>query len=312
MAKPCILAPEAAARLLRGRVQALRKPVDAVQAEDADGIHDMRVASRRLRAVLGEHRAVFAAQPFKSLRKKIRNITRSLGVARELDVTLDILEKRRTEFHGLARHALVYAVRRLRMTRREQSEAVAQSAAWVGSPELDRALMDLFEGLGAQSACYIREAARNLKQQYQAVYRLYGLWKGVPSEEVLHRIRICLKKFRYTCESYGPLYGARMKDFLQELKAAQEALGTWNDYRILRNHLRALEPEAPPRAKEGFPALLPAIETDVAKYLDAFAEGAKTFFSHERAGEILDFLGRPEMACCRSTRPDPQALDEAY
>lgn len=312
MAKPCLLAQEAAARVLRRRVQALRKPIEAARAEDADGIHDLRVASRRLRAAFAEHGAVLSARPLKSLRKEVRAITQGLGVARELDVTLGIIEARRREFQGAARLAIIYTVRRLRKERREHASAVARAADVADAPEFARNLMALFESLGVQQACYVKEASASLRGQYQAIYRLYGLWRGVPSDEVLHRIRVCLKKFRYACESYEPLYGPPMKDFLQQLKAAQEALGTWNDYRIVRDRLRAIAPEAPPRAKEGLPVLIAAFEENVAVSLDAFAESARESFSHVRTRETLEFLAHPEMSCCRSAPLDFEMLDAAY
>lgn len=312
MAKPCVLAPEAASRLLRRRVKTLRKTVDAVRAEDVEGIHDMRVASRRLRATLAEHRAVVDKAPLDAFRKQVRNITRLLGTARELDVCLEVLEDQRPRFHGPPRYALLYVVRRLRAKRQAEADAVARCADAVCAPEFDRNLMALFESLKPQGPCYIKVAMRNLKDRYQSLYRLYGLWESVPSDEVLHRIRVCFKKLRYTCESYRPLYGEPMAAFLPELKAAQETLGIWNDYRVLRDYIVDLQDDAPPKAKEGTPAFLAATDAEVARYLEAFPESTRAFFSHQRARQILALFEKPQMPCCRSKVPDLEALDKAY
>jgi len=312
VAKPCMLAPEAAARLLKSRVRALRNPIEATRTQDPDGIHDARVASRRLRAALGEHEAVFARSAFRPFYKDVRNITRLLGVARELDVTLGLLESARRTLHGAPRWALGYVVRRLRAMRADETAHVIEGVDLATSPNFDRALMALFEGLRPQSACYVKNAVVNLQGDYQSLYRIYGLWETVSSEDILHRIRIGFKKLRYTCELYAPLYGEPMELFLRDLKQAQEELGTWNDYRVLRNYVAAQRADATPRAKEGMPALLALIEGDVRRHLDAFAASSQAFFSHQRAREILNLLGKPQMACCRTKMPDPEALDLLY
>jgi len=302
LSRDCTLAAEAASKGLKRRVQALRAPIEAIRRGDPDGVHDMRVASRRLRALLREQQDVFVKRCVRQFRNEVRDVTRVLGTARELDVTLDILAAQRKRFHGPARHALGFAVRHLRAKRAAENEGIAPCIQWVSSAEFDHRLMELFENLRAPRACLRDRAIGNLTDNYHSLCRLHDLWEGLRSDEILHRIRIRFKQLRYACEVYEPLYGEPMKAFLEELKTAQEALGAWNDYRVLCTYLAAATPETPPRAAEGAPALLEAFRKEVERYLREFRASAQTFFSPEKMQEVQEFLKAPEKTCCRKKR----------
>jgi len=299
VARNCVLAAEAASKGLKRRVQALREPSKAIAQGDPEGIHDMRVASRRFRALLKEHRCAFGKKPLKSFRDEVRDVTRVLGTARELDVTIRMLSGQRRRLHGPPRYALSHALRQLRAKRDAENEGIAKCVQWVSSAEFDRRLMSVFEGLQAPPKCIRDEAIENLKTYYQSLCRLYDLWKSLSSEEILHRIRIRFKQLRYACEVHEPLYGERMKAFLDDLKSAQEALGFWNDYRILCDYLAKVAPNASPKAAQGMADLMGAFQQGIARHLEDFKSVAETFFSTEKTQQALDFINTPETICCR-------------
>jgi CHAD domain-containing protein len=58
----------------------------AVTGEDADAVHDMRVASRRLRAALEIFQDVFAPKQYRTLRRDVKRVADALGSVRDLDV----------------------------------------------------------------------------------------------------------------------------------------------------------------------------------------------------------------------------------
>jgi CHAD domain-containing protein len=58
--------------------------------------------------------------------------------------------------------------------------------------------------------------------------------------EALHRLRIDCKKLRYATEFFAPLYGERMVDFTQHLKALQDLLGTLHDTAVIADLHRDL------------------------------------------------------------------------
>ena len=299
MARNCLLAVEAASKGLKRRVQALREPSQAISQGDPEGIHDMRVASRRFRALLKEHQGAFEKKPLKLFRNEMRDITRVLGTARELDVTIAILSSHRKRFHGPPRYAVSYALRQLRAKREAENEGIAKCVQWVNSADFDRRLIAVFEGLGPPSKCIRDHTIQNLKTYYQSLCRLYDLWKSLSSEEILHRIRVRFKQFRYACEIHESLYGERMKAFLGELKSAQEALGSWNDYRILCGYVESVAPNASRTAAEGMPEIMNAFRQNVGRSLQEFETVAQPFFSPEKTQQAFEFINAPETPCCR-------------
>ena len=60
----------------------------AIEGVDIEFVHDMRVASRRLRAAMDNFAACFEKEPFKKHYKQIRTITRTMGAVRDLDVLI--------------------------------------------------------------------------------------------------------------------------------------------------------------------------------------------------------------------------------
>lgn len=67
----------------------------AVEGADPEGVHDVRVASRRLRAAMDVAGACFPAGWYKPLHRTAKEITDALGEVRDRDVTIDILRQDR-------------------------------------------------------------------------------------------------------------------------------------------------------------------------------------------------------------------------
>lgn len=60
----------------------------AIDGTDIKFVHDMRVASRRLRAAMDNFADCFQKEAFKKHYKQVRTITRTMGVVRDLDVLI--------------------------------------------------------------------------------------------------------------------------------------------------------------------------------------------------------------------------------
>src|SRR5262249_19016414 len=78
---------EAGRQVLAHYIAKLLEPEEPVRKGEAgEAIHDMRVASRRLRSALDIFGAYFQKGALKRYRKELRRIARSLGEVRDLDV----------------------------------------------------------------------------------------------------------------------------------------------------------------------------------------------------------------------------------
>lgn len=68
-----------------------------IDGSDIEALHDMRVASRRVQAVLKIFRGVFPKKKFKAEYNELRMLIRSLGEVRDYDVFIDKIEKLKKE-----------------------------------------------------------------------------------------------------------------------------------------------------------------------------------------------------------------------
>ncbi len=81
-------------QVIANSLQDMLSHVSGVRAaDDIEAVHDMRVASRRLRAALDVFSPAFTDPQFPRFIRDVKGITDALGVARDLDVMIDDLEK---------------------------------------------------------------------------------------------------------------------------------------------------------------------------------------------------------------------------
>jgi CHAD domain-containing protein len=97
----------------------------AVEGKDIEGVHDVRVASRRLRAAMDVAAPAFPASWYKPLHKVAKEITSELGEVRDRDVMLEYLGNERAaappnERPGIDR--LIARIDRERIAAREEME----------------------------------------------------------------------------------------------------------------------------------------------------------------------------------------------
>lgn len=77
-----------------------------IKGDDIEYLHDMRVASRRVQAVLKIFRGAFPQKEYIKEYRQIRTLIRALGVVRDYDVFIAKLEKFRTLNEGADNKAL--------------------------------------------------------------------------------------------------------------------------------------------------------------------------------------------------------------
>ena len=284
------LAVETAAFTVLTRVAILRQQIPMVRDQDVDGVHDMRVASRRVRSALSEFKPLFRPAARKVFHARIKQVTQLLGRPRELDVHLHILEQHRLEENGSTTSALHSAIEHIRGERLAQSKMCVQAVELVAANELDRELGALLVTARRNAAGYTENIGNRLKKRFTRLCAQYDTWEAAETREQLHQVRIAFKKFRYACEVFSPFYENEMKSFIKELKKVQEHLGQWNDSRVLSDELAALAKEAPNDQREGLLTLHNMFEDHMDAYLAQFHGVAVDFFTPESREQVAAFL----------------------
>lgn len=221
-----------------------------LNSDNPEGVHQLRVGVRRLRAVIGSFRRVIDNTAFDFLRKELRWLQQKLGPAREWDVfiheTIDPLQPRMPgeSSLGTLREAAQEAQDRGYREARETLMAgrytalMLQLALWLdkGSwmPPADGGESD------PRATSVLEFAAQVLEMRDRKLRKLAGKSRRLREEE-LHKVRIRAKQTRYPAEFFRSLFpAAAVKRQLEALEAIQDALGSLNDAVVGRHLLKHL------------------------------------------------------------------------
>lgn len=94
--------------------------------EDVEAVHKMRVASRRLRAILDAFESCSDPRVFKRLYRKIKEAADNLGAARDTDVMLQNLQAQMEQMTDEDRSGVQWLIERLKDYRQQRQQALEQ------------------------------------------------------------------------------------------------------------------------------------------------------------------------------------------
>jgi CHAD domain-containing protein len=118
----------AGARIVRMRADELFSHGDEVlDTADIERVHDMRVASRRLRAVLEIFEPVFPQGDFKTVLRDVKALADALGERRDPDVHIDAMQELEAAMQAANRPGIEALVKRQR-ARQAAGNATLQTA----------------------------------------------------------------------------------------------------------------------------------------------------------------------------------------
>jgi hypothetical protein len=111
--------------------------------EDIEALHDMRVATRRLRAALEVFEPCFPRHPFRRALKDVKRLADALGERRDRDVQIEALERYAGARDGEERAAVLGFVDRLREEQAAANSALAQTLEEAQGSDLHGRLQEL-------------------------------------------------------------------------------------------------------------------------------------------------------------------------
>ena len=209
------------------------------EGDDPEGIHQARVALRRLRSALQLFRPVIGAAEIEPLKHRLRALGNAMGPARDADVFIDEMlgpvataMPQETSLAVLKQAAEAwrregYAEARMTLDGPEATEMALSMGHWIAlrgwrqqpySPTvewLDRPMVDLADQL--------------LQRRLRAVLKRGRGFANLPAD-ARHEVRIAMKKLRYAVDFCAPLYPSpATKLFFKHLKRLQSLLGHLQD-----------------------------------------------------------------------------------
>jgi CHAD domain-containing protein len=217
------------------------------KGEDIEELHDMRVATRRMRAGFEVFGDAFTPKALKNHLKGLRATGRSLGSVRDLDV---FMEKAEHYLDSLPpeKHADLEPL--LTSWAQERETARTQMVAYLDSEKYASFKKNFYEFLSTPGAGTPRKAdagllpnrvseiAPVLVYSRLAAVRAFGAILENATLEQFHALRIEFKKLRYTVEFFREVLGEESKAVINELKAVQDHLGDLNDAQVAAQLLR--------------------------------------------------------------------------
>ena len=233
---------EALQRIGIACLERLLRNEGAVRRRSTEGIHQMRVAVRRLRAVLSAFSRMLPTEQRRLASQELRWLADALGPARNLHVfahgLMGRVPARLVEPAGLK--ALAAAVERRRKASYTAAVEAVRSPRYTGMIlrllrwfdacgwREDVASEDLRQPIGSLAARILDGRLHVVKQRGDDFHNQYP--------EQRHRLRIALKKLRYATEALTSLYDPEaVRPFVRQLKLLQDDLGEISDVRVARD-----------------------------------------------------------------------------
>ena len=239
------LIPTAIADALSG---VLGKATSAIKAHEAgsrvggdiENVHQMRVATRRIRAYLKAAQPALDQAVASGLRADLSALAGALGAVRDLDVMIERLHAEATALGDPDAAALEVLVVALDDERRLARAALVEQLELPGYQKLLAELeatartppvTDPWADLAALGAAEFGKLAKGQR-------RLDRSFGGNPPDDDLHALRILGKRARYAAELQPK--SPAITVFLAALAGFQEVLGDHQDASVLEDQLRAM------------------------------------------------------------------------
>jgi CHAD domain-containing protein len=227
--------------LTDGTLRLFRHEAAARLGEDPEGVHQARVAIRRLRSTLRTFSSVLEPEWTDRLRAELKWLADRLGEVRDADVMSARLERRldalseadaatgRRLLSGLVTRRNAARVRLLEAMRERRyvallDDLVAAAQAPAVTADAARPALEVMTPLVAGEWRKLRKAVKKAGKE--------------PPDEVLHRIRVKAKRSRYAAEAVEPVAGRRARDFAKAVAGVQEVLGDQHDAVVAESWLR--------------------------------------------------------------------------
>jgi len=218
------------------QLQAIQTNLDGcIEGKDPLHLHDLRVATRRIRSALGEFKDLLPEDIHSRFKRDFRWLQNITGEVRDLDVSLAYISDYYDDIPGNWRPHLL-PMQRLLEGKREKAQLILRDQ--LASNRLNEILADWLKVLDdgpLEGISYSHEPAREfgsrlIVKRYRKV-RNKGLKlsKKTPTER-FHAYRINIKRLRYLMEFLRPVIDGEDYTRLRTgLKSVQDAFGAFQD-----------------------------------------------------------------------------------
>ncbi|NJP04920.1 MAG: CHAD domain-containing protein [Chloroflexaceae bacterium] len=247
---------ETVRRLLRQNFQRLLTQEQKVLGDtDVRSVHEMRVATRRLRALLLIGSEVAPFQEVRTFRKSIQQIARAAADVRDCDVLREHVERYRETLPPAECEGLATLFKRLE---RDRSKARTRLQTYLATPA--------YTSFKRSFATFLTDNASDWNTQLRlrdlagsVIWHRYEQLREYErdvdfqdlkdtDEELLHEMRITGKRLRYLLEIASALPDIPTDDLLKPLVDLQDCLGGLQDIAVAKAYMATIDGKAESKA----------------------------------------------------------------
>jgi CHAD domain-containing protein len=207
---------------------------------DPEGVHQARVATRRIRSDLRTFGPLLEPEWAAALTDELRWLAGDLGRVRDGDVMLERTRTRVTELGPDppdATHVLA-------ALEAERDEALVELLESLRSERyvalLERLIVAASEPVLLLAADHpaVEVVPDVVQRPWRKLRRRVRAFEEAPTDEALHDVRIATKRVRYAAEAVTPVVGRQAQSFAAAAAALQGVLGEFNDAVVAEAWLR--------------------------------------------------------------------------
>jgi CHAD domain-containing protein len=223
------------------RLAKLIVSADFSATEDpVEAVHDLRVASRRLRAFLTVFEPFLDDDIMRRAEKPVKRITRAAGKLRDWDVQRGILENRlESAAADSERAAIEHVLERVDAQRARERRRAKRKLRGIDLDGVHRtvcaALGEAIAHLPAPGQNTVEFAWATLSSLIESAARHQATVTDQNRAHVMHELRVDLKRLRYALELFEPVLRPRYRELHRKIAALQELLGSHHDLVVLED-----------------------------------------------------------------------------
>ena len=287
---PTLPIADAVRQTFAAAVAAMTHYEAAAAAGEIEPLHQMRVAARRLRAIVELFAGTIHGSRVRAYRRDLPWLGHAAGAVRERDVIASLIRECGARFDPALAAALTPLGEALAAERNAaharfvaelRARRYARMCERLAHPLLRRALPAI--NAGGNAPALIAPLARSVRRAGKRIGR------DAPPE-LFHRLRVRLKRLRYALEMLAEMGGKRARCALIRLEQMQDLLGLQQDVVATIAWLRAYAAEASgvaPATLMAVGAMLQALVTRRAKLA---ARACRRWRKIVRSGVLDDAL----------------------
>ena len=289
---------EAGLELLGDRLRKAGKKVKAASRGDADGVHDLRVAIRKIRAAMSVlEETILERGALRREDAKLSRLFAALGDVRDHDVLVAgvkrTAKRKKVDEKTTAKLGRELEDRGRRAAKRLRAVLRALDARHLFGKVDDRARRAVAKAgpRGDDRRFLVRHFASSvLLRRFEAVLA-YEVVMPAPIE-VLHRLRVAIKKLRYAVDFFGDALGTGAVGLDRSLQTAQDQLGDVHDHHAAREAVAKVEAKRSKKSNvaDALAELRRAEDAEAARLLAAFTRMWKTLAEGRFASELTRAL----------------------